>query len=75
MRHVVLTSLRDVFPGIVTSLRRDPDGLRPGQLWRVVSPGLVQPDPVGTSIAVFVMVAIDGVLAERTFQRRHWLQV
>jgi rhomboid protease GluP len=70
---VVLTSLRSVFPGIVRALRRDPDGLAHGQLWRVVSPVLVQPDPVGTAITVFVLVAIAGVLAERTFGRRRWL--
>jgi rhomboid protease GluP len=69
----VVTALRDVVPGIVPALSRDPDRLRAGELWRLVSPVFVQPDPPLVCLLVFAMVAVVGVVAERHFGHWRWL--
>jgi rhomboid protease GluP len=70
---VLLTCLRGVLPGLVPALRRDPDALLSGQVWRVLSPVLVQADPVGISITVFWLVAVVGTVAEGRYGHRRWL--
>lgn len=61
---------RTAFPGIYDAVRRDPEGLRSGQVWRLVSPVLVQPDPFWTTLAVLVLVALASAVAEWHFG--HW---
>jgi membrane associated rhomboid family serine protease len=70
---VLLTCLRDVLPGLVPALRRDPSGLLSGQVWRVLSPVLVQADPVGITITVFILVAVVGTAVEARYGHRRWL--
>ncbi|HVC74037.1 MAG TPA: rhomboid family intramembrane serine protease [Mycobacteriales bacterium] len=70
---VLLTCLRDVVPGLVPALRRDPSALLSGQVWRVLSPVLVQADPVGVSITVFTLVAVVGAAVESRYGHRRWL--
>lgn len=61
---------RTAFPGLYDAVRRDPGALRSGQVWRLVSPVLVQDDPVWTTIAVLVLVAVVSAVAEWHFG--HW---
>lgn len=49
------------------AVRRDPDALMAGQVWRLISPVLVQPDPVPSVIGLALMGALVGTIAERTF--------
>lgn len=70
---VLLTCLRDVVPGLVPALRRDPSALLSGQVWRVLSPVLVQADPVGVSITVFTVVGVVGAEVESRYGHRRWL--
>jgi hypothetical protein len=70
---VVLTALRGAVPGLQPALERDPDGLRAGELWRLLSPVLVQPDPPWIRVAVFALVGAVGLVAERVFSRSGWL--
>jgi membrane associated rhomboid family serine protease len=55
------------------AVRRDPHALADGQLWRLLSPVLVQPDDVKTTIILGVLSAVIGVIAERTFGTVRWL--
>jgi membrane associated rhomboid family serine protease len=53
--------------GLFLAVRRDPDALMSGQVWRLVSPVLVQPDPLPSAIGLAVVAVLVGVVAERTF--------
>ena len=62
--------------GVFDALRRNPSGLAHGQLWRLVSPVLVQGDPsVISIIAVFMTCAAVGVLGEALLSRRAWISL
>jgi membrane associated rhomboid family serine protease len=60
-------------PGLADALRRDPDKLRDGQWWRLVSPALFQPDKPLLVAATFLLVAIVGVAFEWRFGRLRWV--
>jgi rhomboid protease GluP len=69
---VVLTVAARFYPALFDALRRDPTALGRGEVWRLVSPVLVQADVLQAgglwrTMAVFVLVA--GILAvgERAF--------
>jgi hypothetical protein len=75
---IVLTLVARVYPAVFTSLRRDPSALAHGEVWRVLSPVLVQADilqPGGwwRTIAVFALVAATLAVAQRTFGSVHAL--
>jgi membrane associated rhomboid family serine protease len=53
--------------GLFLAVRRDPEALMAGQVWRLVSPVLVQPDPVSAVVGLGVLAAVVGTVAERTF--------
>jgi membrane associated rhomboid family serine protease len=53
--------------GLFLAVRRDPEALMAGQVWRLVSPVLVQPDPWSMVIGLGVIAGLVGVVAERTF--------
>ncbi|MET8756628.1 rhomboid family intramembrane serine protease [Lentzea sp. NPDC004782] len=53
--------------GLFPAVRRDPESLMAGQVWRLVSPVLVQPDPWSVVIGLGVTAALVGTVAERTF--------
>jgi hypothetical protein len=56
------------------ALRRDPAGLGHGQLWRLVTPVLVQGDHSPLTIAaVFITCAAIGAAGEALLPRREWL--
>jgi membrane associated rhomboid family serine protease len=60
--------------GVFDALRRDPSGLRRGQLWRLITPVLVQSDRSHVVvIEVFVLCAVVGAIGERVFARPEWL--
>jgi rhomboid protease GluP len=62
---VALTVAHLRHPGILFAVRRDPELLAAGQWWRVISPILVQPDPLVVTLLVFAMVIAAGWLCER----------
>jgi rhomboid protease GluP len=70
---VVLTVLQFPFPQVRQALWRDPDALAAGQWWRLVTPLLVQYDPVWQIVVVLVLIAGVGAFAERIFGHGRWL--
>jgi hypothetical protein len=56
---------RTAWPGLAGLV--DPAGLRHGEVWRLVTPVLVQPGPWPLVLVVFVLVALVGWPAERWF--------
>ncbi|HVX46689.1 MAG TPA: hypothetical protein VHC49_22545 [Mycobacteriales bacterium] len=69
----VLTCLRTRYPGISAAVRRDRHGLEHGQVWRLVSPVLSQPDPPLTCAVVFLCVLAAGIWVEMMWGHRCWL--
>lgn len=68
------TITRAFGPGVFDALRRDPGQLGRGQLWRLVSPVLVQGDhSLPAIIAVFVLCAAIGVAGEWLLPRAEWV--
>lgn len=68
------TCTRLLGSGTFHALRRDPSEIAHGQLWRLVTPVLVQGDSSVLAIAsVFVLCAVIGVAAERLLPRREWI--
>lgn len=71
---ILLTSTRLFTDGPLDALRRDPSALGHGQLWRLLSPVLVQSDQSVTSVVlVFAVCAAIGIYAERFFPPLRWL--
>jgi hypothetical protein len=70
----LLTSTRLFTDGPLDALRRDPSALGHDQVWRLVSPILVQSDKGITSVVlVFAVCAAIGIYAERFFSPGRWL--
>ena len=68
------TLTRLIGPGVFDSLRRDPTELGQGQLWRLLTPVLVQGDhSLLAIIGVFVLCAVIGVAGEWLLPRSEWL--
>jgi rhomboid protease GluP len=68
---VVLTLVAAFYPALFLSLRRDPSALAQGEVWRLLSPVLVQADALQAggwrrTIAVFALVAAVLGIGERT---------
>ncbi len=59
--------------GLFLAVRRDPDALRAGEVWRVISPVLVQPDPVVTVVGLGFLAAVVGTVTERVFGTGRWV--
>ncbi len=71
---MLVTATRLFAAGPLEALRRDPGGLGRGELWRLLSPVLVQSDAqLRNVVLVFVMCAAIGAFAERHLSRGHWL--
>jgi rhomboid protease GluP len=70
----LITATRLFTDGPLDALRRDPSALGDGQLWRLISPVLVQSDssPVNV-VLVFAVCAAIGIYGERFLSRRRWL--
>ena len=63
---VILTATAKLHPVVFVALRRDPDALARGQLWRLLSPVLVQADvlqPNGVWRTLAVLILVAAVLA------------
>jgi len=71
----LLGTITRVFgPGVFDALRRDPKQLGHGQLWRLLTPVLVQGDhSLLAIIPVFVLCAAVGVAGEWLLPRPEWL--
>jgi Rhomboid family len=71
---VLLSATRLFTDGPLDALRRDPSALGHGQVWRLISPVLVQSDASVTSVVlVFAVCAAIGIYAERFFPPLRWL--
>ncbi len=71
---VALTSTRVWTAAVMHALWRDPDALRRGQIWRLVTPVLVQSDRSAFDVvSVFVVCAVVGIVGERHFSRPAWV--
>ena len=61
-------------PGVFAALRRNPHGLAHGQVWRLVTPVLVQGDRSPLTIAaVLAVCAVIGAAGEVMLSRREWI--
>src|ERR1700744_3992132 len=68
------TATRLIGNGTFHALRRDPEALGHGQLWRLLTPVLVQGDHSVLAIAsVFVVCAVIGIAAEHLLPRWEWI--
>jgi hypothetical protein len=70
---VVVTLLQFPFPAVRLALWRDPHALTAGQVWRLVTPLLVQYDAWWQIVAVFALIAGVGTVAERLYGPGRWL--
>ncbi|MGN9909195.1 rhomboid family intramembrane serine protease [Phytohabitans sp. LJ34] len=70
---VVAVLVQYTVPDAVPLLERDPDGLREGELWRVVTPLLVQTLGWYQVVANLASLAVVGVVAEWVLGRARWL--
>jgi membrane associated rhomboid family serine protease len=61
--------------GVLHALWRDPSGLEHGQVWRLVTPVLVQSDPGSTVVTVIILCAFVGAAGERVFSRGRWMSL
>ncbi len=61
--------------GVLHALWRDPSGLEHGQVWRLVTPVLVQSDPGWTVVKVLVLCAVVGAAGERVFSPGRWISL
>jgi rhomboid protease GluP len=69
-----VTATRLWTPDVMHALWRDPDELGAGQIWRLLSPVLVQSDGSASLVlAVFALCGVIGVLGERVFPPRRWI--
>lgn len=70
----VLTATRLFTDAPLDALRRDPSALGHGQVWRLITPVLVQSDSgVVSVILVFALCAAIGIYAERILPPAPWL--
>jgi membrane associated rhomboid family serine protease len=60
-------------PEVVSALQRDPEQLRQGQTWRLVTPLFVQPDGVLQYAFNLTGSALVGASVERHYGRAQWL--
>jgi len=71
---VALCNLAQVlWPQIVPALWRDPKALAAGQVWRLVSPLLVQSDGLAAFFFVFVGLLLIGAAVERFYGHLRWI--
>jgi membrane associated rhomboid family serine protease len=71
----LLTVLQYRRPEIRLALWRDPEQLRAGQWWRLLSALFVQYDAAWMIVVVLVLITAVGVLAERLFGHLYWLLI
>lgn len=64
-----VTGAQFVVPEVLPALRRDLDGLRDGQWWRVVTPLFVQPGGIGQVLSNALFLLMFVPLAEKLYGR------
>ncbi len=70
---VALTGTRLWTAAVMHALWRDPDALRRGQAWRLLTPVLVQSDrKIFDVVSVFVVCAVVGIAGEQYLTRPAW---
>jgi membrane associated rhomboid family serine protease len=70
---VAFTGASLVAPWLADLLRRDLPALKAGELWRVATPLVVQPDPWPATLSVWVALCVFGTAAEQIFGVAGWL--
>ena len=70
---VALTLLQIVVSEIRLDLWRDQPLLESGELWRLVTPLLIQYDAVRNAVVVLVLIAVVGTAVERVYGAGRWL--
>lgn len=63
----IITGLQFQYPEVLALFRRDLDGLRTGELWRLVTPVLVQPGGISQCVANAFLLILFVPLAERLY--------
>jgi hypothetical protein len=61
----LVTGAQYIFPDVLPALRRDLDGLRDGEWWRVVTPLFVQPAGIGQVLSNALFLLMFVPLAEK----------
>ncbi|HTR01301.1 MAG TPA: rhomboid family intramembrane serine protease [Candidatus Acidoferrum sp.] len=69
------TALQFVYPEWLTFMRRNPEGFRAGEVWRVITPIFVQPDGIGQCIVNACLVLVFMPYAEKLYGRSGMLTI
>ena len=69
----LITGLQFVFPEILTALRRNPEALRAGEWWRMITPLFVHAEGWRQIAFNFTAIAFVGTIVERIYRSRLWL--
>jgi rhomboid protease GluP len=69
----LVTTSQFIFPAVLSALRRDPEALRAGQWWRLITPLFVHAEGWAQIVFNFTAIAIIGTIVERTYGSRLWL--
>src|SRR5688572_21555824 len=65
----VITALQFVYPEVLAALQRDPDAIRAGELWRLVTALFVQPNGISQCIANGFLILAFMPASERLYGR------
>lgn len=69
----LVTGLQFVFPEILAALRRNPEALRAGEWWRMITPLFVHASAWPGIVFNFTAIAFVGTIVERIYGSRLWL--
>ena len=69
----LITGFQFVFPEILTAMRRNPEALRTGEWWRIITPLFVHAEGWRQITFNFTAIAIVGTIVERLYGSRLWL--
>lgn len=70
---VTLTCASHFVPSIGEALQRNPSALMSGEVWRVVTPLFVQPDPWPITVSIWGLLIVCGIAVEQLFGFAGWL--
>lgn len=73
MLSVMLTCAAHFSPAIAEALQRNPSALMAGEVWRVVTPLFVQPDPWPITLSIWGLLIVSGAAVEQIFGLVGWL--
>src|SRR5262249_42589206 len=69
----LITGLQFVFPEVLAALRRNPEALRAGEWWRVITPLFVHAGGWPGIVFNFTAIAFIGTVVERIYGGKLWL--